>query len=264
MITSIKHPVAQEIRRHRNKQSRDNDKVFLLEDIIALRSAIKANWPIKTIIMKDKPDIATEVETKADTSADSEVDIKSDYKMSTGILKKIYKSGKLPDYVAIAYQKTHKLKDIKVGDPILILDSVNHAGNIGTIIRSAIAFCIDNIIIIGDTDIYARNTIRGSREAFFNCKFYFCEPSEILFFISSNKYNLIATSSHANTQLVTLPTENIAIVLGNESTGVQDIFIDKCDHLVKIPQSDKVESLNVAVAASIMMYNIMLALKNEE
>jgi len=139
----------------------------------------------------------------------------------------------------------------------ILLDTVQDPGNVGTIIRSAHAFGICGVILTeGCADIYNPKSIRASMGAIFKQRIFNLDLNKInalknkglRFICASNDKNAI---EYDKTDL-----KNTIIIIGNEGQGIKDEFHEICDEIVKIPVVDDCESLNAAVAASILMREI--------
>lgn len=152
------------------------------------------------------------------------------------------------------YDLLEEIKNEK--NNILILDKVQDPGNLGTIIRSCNAFNIDIIICTKDTaDVYSPKTVRSTMGGILNTKIIYEEDIEFIKILKSYGYNIVTTSLQAKESLETINyNEKYAFIMGNEANGVSKELEENSDISVKIPMSDKIESLNVGVATSIILY----------
>ncbi len=146
------------------------------------------------------------------------------------------------------------------GKFVLLLDHLQDHGNVGAIFRSATAFGIKDIAFTHDADPYFKKTIDASRGTVFRSKIKRYPSTKDALTHLKKSYQIIATSPRG-TQLQSLaPLQNkpIVLVLGNETSGVQQEILDQADLVVQIPMSSAVESLNVAVFAGLSMYELKL------
>ncbi|MGM0496139.1 MAG: TrmH family RNA methyltransferase [Bacillota bacterium] len=151
--------------------------------------------------------------------------------------------------------KIHKLN--KLTNKILLLDRIQDPGNIGTLIRSAIAFGYHTIILDQCVDIYNPKVIRATQGAIFRINVI---NEEISAFIQKNKdYYFLATNLNSNNYLKNfkINSKKVGLILGNEGSGVRDNIISLANDDVKI-RMGKMESLNVSIAGSILMYGLKL------
>lgn len=154
---------------------------------------------------------------------------------------------------------TDLLKNIKNNEKIIVLDMVADAGNMGTIIRTAVSFNVKNIICIkGCVDIYSSKVVRSAMGALQKINIYYLDYNELELLkinLKQNGYELIATDLKADKYINKCKISNKYVyVLGNEANGVSDRIKDICDGYIKIPMEKTQESLNVGVAAAILMY----------
>lgn len=140
---------------------------------------------------------------------------------------------------------------------ILIVDNVSDPGNLGTLIRSALAFSFDGIILSYETvDIYNEKVIRATQGAIFKLPIVRKDLLLEIKILKEKRVRTFATAFNQNSKIIH-EVENVdqmAFIVGNEGAGVRKELIELCDDSVIIPMSDSVESLNVGVAGSILMY----------
>ena len=143
------------------------------------------------------------------------------------------------------------------GQKLLILDSIQDPGNLGTIIRSSVAFNIDTIIINDRcADIYSDKVIRSSQGMIFKTNIVKRDLSEFLKGIKG-KTPIFGTKVTDGKDLKTLEKiSEFAIIMGNEGSGVDPKLLDLCDEYLYIPMNKNCESLNVGVATSIILYEL--------
>jgi len=152
----------------------------------------------------------------------------------------------------------------------LLLDRVMDPGNMGTLIRSAVAFGLDGVLMHGDcVEVFNPKTVRATMGALPFCRFAAVPPvagrphfvsnvwktgDEIFQSLETLGYDLIATAMTGGENLhgMTFGPKNV-LVIGNEANGVCDEILQKANRRLSIPMSGKVESLNAAVAGSICM-----------
>lgn len=142
---------------------------------------------------------------------------------------------------------------------LAILDSVQDPGNVGTIIRTADACKIDGVILSnGCADIYNSKTIRSTMGSLFHLPII--AESDILNLLrelNQHGFRTIGGDVYGNEDCFELPVfRKTAIVIGNESNGLREEVKEILKHRVKIPMPGKSESLNAAVAAALLMYEI--------
>lgn len=223
----------------KEKKYRDEQGLFLIEGDHLINEAKKKNI-IKEIISTDKNEIA-------------------DFYVTPEVMKKISNQVSAPKTIAVCY----KLKEEEIKNRILVLDGIQDPGNLGTIIRSAVAFNFDTIVLSEDTvDIYNEKVIRASEGMIFNINFV---RTNIIPFLEKNKnnYDILITNVVKGENIKTIRlSQKIILVIGNEGNGVKEETKKYQNHFIKLNMNENCESLNAGVAASILMYEINEA-KNE-
>ena len=138
---------------------------------------------------------------------------------------------------------------------LLLLDEVSDPGNMGTIIRSALAFNFDGVIANRYcADYYNDKTVRASAGAIFNIALEKTSLIDRIVELKALGFTIIGTSLDKAIPVSKMPTfEKVALVLGNERAGVSSEVLEYCDMITKI-EADAFESLNVAMAATILTY----------
>lgn len=179
------------------------------------------------------------------------------YTVSSGIAKKITNTSYLVPVIGVAHlPEQHK----PVGNFILLLDNLQDHGNIGTIFRTASAFGIKEVAFTHDADPYFKKTIDASRGTIFRSRVYnYTSVKEAIAYLKQH-YQLVATSPYGKNlqSLAPLAEKPIALVLGNETDGIQQELLEAADLVVQLPMSSHIESLNVAVCAGLSMYELKL------
>ena len=216
------------------KKYRDKENLFIVEDDHLVNEALKTNC-VKEII----------------TIIDQEYDVPT-YIVTKEIMRKISSQVTIPNIIAICYKKEfHNLEG-----NIIVLDDIQDPGNLGTILRSAVAFNFPNIILSNNSvDIYNPKVIRASEGMIFHLNILRCDIKEFLNNLNED-YVKVTTSVKNGTNIKDIKAKKYAIVLGNEGAGVKDEISALCPKKVYINMQNNCESLNVGVAGSILMYEV--------
>lgn len=144
------------------------------------------------------------------------------------------------------------------GNRIVILDGIQDPGNLGTIIRSAVAFHVDMIILSPSTvDVYNSKVIRSSQGMIFHIPIIVKNLYEVIPELQEQRYTVYGTKVTHGKSLKELENcEKFAIIMGNEGQGVEEAILDLCDEYLYIEMDERCESLNVGVATSIILYEL--------
>ena len=171
------------------------------------------------------------------------------------IIKKISVSKNPEPVLGIAHLPQNK----PLGRRILVLDRVQDPGNVGTLIRTAIAFGFEDVMFLpGTCSPLNSKAIASTQGALFVANLVICESAEIGFeALRLSGAPVIGTALQGAQDLDSLtisPERGIALVLGNEGRGISQWVRERCEYLVRIPMAN-IESLNVGVAGGILMHH---------
>lgn len=139
---------------------------------------------------------------------------------------------------------------------ILVFDNIQDPGNIGTLLRSANAFNFKNILAINSCSIYNPKVIRSAKGSLFDLNIKTLNLADGELFLKENNYHVIGTNLYGDeVSELKFIKQKFALILGNEGQGMSKELIKLSQSNIKI-QTSNVESLNVAVAGSILMYEL--------
>lgn len=246
-ITSLKDERIQLAKSVNSQKGRIEKQKFLIEGLEAIDWAIDSGIELDFILISNKLKDFEEKYIKHTI-----------FKTSEGLLKKVTETNYVVPVIAIGNVR----KEIGNTDFCVVLDNLNDFGNIGTIVRTCHAFGINNIVSTkSDFDLFQKKTVDASRGRVFstNLKTY-KTPDETIKFLKENDYQIVTTSPRGTQlqSLVKLKDKPVALVVGNETLGASDEFMDNADITVQIPMYSEVESLNVGVATGISIYELKL------
>jgi len=141
---------------------------------------------------------------------------------------------------------------------VLVLDGVQDPGNVGTVLRTAEAFSTDCVVLVnGCADPYGPKTVRATMGAIFRQKIVQTTPEELVGMLARGGMKLYAAAlSDRAVSLRDLPLQNAAVAVGSEGSGVSQALLDLADGEVIIPMTGGAESLNAAVAAAILLWEM--------
>ena len=240
VYSSKQNPIIKEIASLKDKKHRYNLGLYIAEGVKMVNEAIENGVDIKYIVATEqalneiKPS-AYEVLTVTDT-----------------ILS--YLSEEMTPQGALA---VIKIPNLSVKAPVgnaLILDGVSNPGNMGTIIRTANAFGYKDLYLINCADPFSGKTVRSSMSGIYFVNLYKATYQDIKSILKG--YKIIVADMSGESLDDFKVDGNFAIAVGNEGNGISQELFDMADNVVKIPMDEHAESLNVAVASSIMMYKL--------
>ena len=231
MIESVNNEKIKNYAKLNEKKYRDSTNMFLVEGEHLVEEAFKNNIVVE----------AFSLDQRANT-----------IQVSENVMKKLSNLSTIPKIVAVCRKLDNK--DIKGN--VLVLDGIQDPGNLGTIIRSAVAFGIDTIIASKDTvDLYNIKVLRATEGMIFNIN-YIVGDLEVLL-TKLNNYQIFGTNvvNGVTPDKIEINT-NYALIIGNEGNGMRDYLLPFINKNLYIPMNNKCESLNAGVATSILLYEL--------
>ena len=253
-ISSKDNSLIKHIKRLKEKKYRDEYGEYAVEGLKLIKEAIQENADIRHIVVCDGCDNSEMIESHLKYEM-----ARLDFIYVPQNIFKLLSDVENPQGVLAVISKPNKESDINLNeDIILALDDIQDPGNLGTIIRSAVAFNVDTIIMSNNTvDLYNEKTIRASEGMIFNINIL---KEELISFINNLKkkdYKIFGTNVNGGKLVNNLELpKKYAIIVGNEGSGVKKEILDMCDEHFYVPMNLKCESLNVGVATSIILYEI--------
>ncbi len=146
------------------------------------------------------------------------------------------------------------------GNKFLLLDEVQDPGNLGTIVRSAVAFGIDTIVLSNNTvDLYNPKVLRSTQGMIFHTNIVSYDLIDVIAILKGMNITVYGTDVDDGVDVRTLSNDDkssFALVMGNEGNGVSKEVKELCDKNLYIKMNEMVESLNVGVATSILLYEL--------
>lgn len=174
------------------------------------------------------------------------------FSLPEALIKKITKIPSPPQFIAeVSIAPPSSLENLS---SLLILDRVTDPGNLGTLCRTALGLNWQGVFLIeGSCDLFNEKCIRASSGSCFSLPYRYGTSLELYDLLKKNRLTLYVADMKGEPLTPQLAKGSVALLLGNEGSGVDDEMKQK-GHLISIPLSEKVESLNVTSAASIFMY----------
>ena len=241
-ITSLSNPYIKDLSKLKDKKYLEKSDVFLVEGKHLVEEAYK-NGCLKQILSDDELLFIEGVDC---------------VKVTYDIIKKITDTVNPQNIIGLVSKFNNEI-DIENIKSVVILDGVSDPGNVGTIIRTAAGLGIDLVVLSNDSvDLYNPKVVRSTQGALFSMKILKCDIKKLILDIKKNGIKVFGTALDGSIELkkVSKP-DKFTIVLGNEAQGVKEEVLDLCDSKVKIEITDKVESLNVAIAGAIVMHYLI-------
>lgn len=239
VITSLNNEHIKEINKLKEKKYRDLTNTFIIEGEHLVQEALKKDLVKEIIALEDQ-------ELYQDNILITYV--------SKEVMKKLSSMDSYPKVIGICNKKEEE----KIGGKILILDDIQDPGNLGTMIRSSVAFNIDTIILSPKTvDLYNQKVIRSTQGMLFNINIIVRDLEGIIPKLKEDNYKIYGTKVENGKDVKEVQKEEkYALIIGNEGNGMSREVSNLCDEYLYIKMNENVESLNAAVAASILLYEL--------
>jgi len=231
---------------------RRKDALFLVEGQREIELALKGNFKLKAIYYC--PNLVSIKELNSLISEDVEYT-----EISSEVYEKLAYRSSTEGALAVFETKSNKLEDIKFSTEnplILIAEAPEKPGNIGAILRTADAAKVDAVFIANPkTDLYNPNIIRSSVGCVFTKQIATGSTSEIIDFLKKNNISIYAAALQASKPYNDIDfTKSAAIVVGTEATGLSEEWRENSTQNIIIPMSGEIDSMNVSVAAGILIF----------
>ena len=239
LITSLNNEHVKDLCKLNIKKYRDESNTFLIETKHLVLEAYKEGIIKELILEKDEI---------------FPLDVPITY-VTKQILKKISNTDSPSNFMAVVYKRKPPKE---IGEKILILDHIQDPGNLGTIIRSAVAFNIDTIVLSKDTvDLYNPKVVRANQGMMFHIDIVTKDLIPFIKELKEKDYKIIGTKVTNGKDVKEASIySHFALIIGNEGKGMSDIVDELCDEYLYIKMNSNCESLNASVAASILLYEI--------
>ena len=237
--SSISNSKIKDLKKLNSKKYRDLNGLFLIDGEHLVLEAYNSGYLDELILLE---------------GSSFSLDVKTSY-VSMEVMKYISNLDSPNGIMGVCRKKESSLS----GDRIVILDDIQDPGNLGTIIRSCVAFNVDTLVLSeGCVDLYNPKVIRSTQGMLF--KLNIIVVSNIVDFVNdlkSNNYVIYSTSVNGGNSLKSIEkSSRFAIIMGNEGNGVSEELNLLSDEYLYIDMNKNCESLNVAVATSIILYEL--------
>ena len=246
-IESKNNNLFKEIKKKKKKKHRIKSNKYLIEGLRFVEEAIKSKVSIDSIIF---------TESFKEKNPDLFLKINENIKliqMNETLLKQLCSTENPQGIVGVINMQN---KELKSGELVVLVDKVQDPGNMGTIIRTAHAAGAAGIVMTkGTVDIYNDKTLRSTMGSIFYIPIVEDNSLDFVKSLKKEGYKLVVSSLQGKNNFFEENLQGkVMIAVGNEGNGVSDEVYDIADIKVKIPMPGEAESLNVAVATSIMIY----------
>ncbi|MCQ2005572.1 TrmH family RNA methyltransferase [Rhizobium sp. NRK18] len=255
-VTSLSNPIVKDIKALAQKKERDATKTFLAEGLKLIIDAIELGWTIRTLAYakaaKGKPAVE---QVAAKTVATGGLVLEVSEKVMSSITRRDN-----PQMVAGVFEQRWlplaKVKP-KADETWVALDRVRDPGNLGTIIRTADASGASGVILVGETtDPFSMETVRATMGSVFAMPLIRATVDEFIAWKKTAGVSVVAThlAGAVDYRTIDYRKKPVVLLMGNEQSGLPDDLAGEADALARIPQQGRADSLNLAVATAVMLF----------
>jgi TrmH family RNA methyltransferase len=254
-ITSLQNPRVKQLVKLRDRRPRDEAGVFLVEGYREIRRALEKQVPLQELYVapewflgENEPELIARAE-----QAGARV-----FALSREAFAKVAYRERPDGLLAVAPQWKRALGDLALKpDPfLLVVEAIEKPGNLGTILRSADAAGCDAVIVCDPvTDIFNPNVVRASTGVLFSVPLVVGESAEVLAWLRGKNIRTVATTPAGQTLYTAADLRGpLAVVMGSEQYGLSEFWLKQADLPVRIPMAGQADSLNVAMATIITLF----------
>ncbi len=244
-ISSTQNNLVKYIVKLQQPKYRKIEKLVLLDGEKTIQGLIEQGVEFEFVFIKEENDLKTKVKTKNLVFVNDE------------ILKKISTTKSPVSSVGVVKEPVVDKNIFKKLNKIALIDGIKDAGNLGTIIRSAVAFSIDGIILFGDcVDLYNTKTIRSTTQNIFKIPIIHTNDIEFLRLLKNNHSFISTVVDSKNDFMKYNFPENFIIAFGSEANGICKEIEKISDVKLTFSMDNNVESLNLGICASIAFAKI--------
>jgi RNA methyltransferase, TrmH family len=254
-ITSLSNSTIKLIRTLQNRKNRKQLGLFFIEGIRQVGEAVDSNFPLQMILYCPAlltADYANEILENASRSGVELIEVSDEVFQSFSI-----KDGP-QGIAAVGYERYYKITEIKIEGLWIALENIQDPGNLGSILRSLDGAGGKGLFLVGQsTDPFHPTAVRSSMGAVFYTPIIQSSLSDFGNHVKNNDIFCVGTSCEtADSYKEQDYPETMILVMGSEQKGITNAMADVCEVLVNIPMTGRVDSLNIANAASIVLFEI--------
>ncbi|PRO64960.1 TrmH family RNA methyltransferase [Alkalicoccus urumqiensis] len=245
-ITSVHNPRIKAWKKLQRKRERDRSGLFLAEGRHLVEEALKSEVQVKVIIIEESVELPPEWQV-------SDVEV---IEVPEKVLRELAET-ETPQGMTAVCERPDRHNLLLESGRFLLLDRIQDPGNLGSILRTAEAAGMTGVIFgEGCADPYNGKVVRATQGALFSMHVQQMDLEEAVDLCRENGVPIFGTSLSGSTFTAIAPQDSFALLLGNEGEGVDEALLEKADQNLYIPIYGRSDSLNVGVAAGILIYHL--------
>ncbi len=257
-LTSLQNGQVKEAVKLQSRRKRDDEGLFLIEGYRELSRAVQSGVKIQKLFIcpslflgENEPELIEKIQDLGGEILDC----------TPSVFEKISYRDRPDGLIAVAFKMSFSLEDLTLSENplIVIAESIEKPGNLGSILRSADGVGADAVIVCDRcTDIYNPNVVRASVGTLFTRPVIEASGEETLKWLRQNDFRVVATSPVASATFTEADFSGpVAIAVGTEQLGLSTLWLNSSDIQVSIPMKGTADSLNVATATTLLLYEVL-------
>lgn len=261
-LTSLQNPKVKQVLHLRDRSGRDESGQFLIEGYREILRAVDGGWGMTTLFTCEELFLGTNEPALIRRLIDKKVQLIT---CSKAVFQKLSYRDRPDGLLAIAPQKRLQLSDletvfkVKKNPLFVVAEAIEKPGNLGTILRSSDAVGVDGLIVCDRcTDIFNPNVVRASVGTLFTVPTVEAKGEETLRWLKERGVVILAATPSAKEEFTKVDMDRpLAIAVGTEQLGLSDRWMNESSLQVRIPMCGVADSLNVAMAATLLLYEAL-------
>ena len=254
-ISSLQNPRIKQLVKLRDRRDRDEAGLFLVEGYREVRRALEKGVRLTELYVSPDWFLGENEPALIEQARQAGTQL---YELSKEAFAKCAYRDRPDGLLAVAPQWKHALADLKLGPQpfLLVVESIEKPGNLGTILRSADAAGVDGVIVCDAvTDVFNPNVVRSSTGVLFSVPIVVADSVTVHAWLKEKGIRAAATTPHTTAVYTNTDLRGpLAIVMGSEQYGLSEFWMKGADVLVRIPMAGQADSLNVAMATIITLF----------
>jgi TrmH family RNA methyltransferase len=254
-ISSLQNPRIKQLVKLRDRRPRDEAGVFLVEGYREIRRALEKAVPLTELYFSPEWFLG---ENEPALIAQAQAAGAQVFELTKDTFAKVAYRERPDGLLAVAPQWRRSLDDLKLpAKPLLlVVEAIEKPGNLGTILRGADAAGCDAVIVCDPvTDIFNPNVVRASTGVLFSVPLVVEESARVQGWLREKKIRSVATTPAADTLYTAADLRGpLAVIMGSEQYGLSEFWLKNADLPVRIPMAGQADSLNVAMATIITLF----------
>jgi len=261
-ITSLQNPRVKQVVRLRDRRDRDREGLFLIEGYRELSRALAGLQPITEVytcpefyLGSNEPRLLEQLAERCGAAIQP---------VSSQVFRKISYRDRPDGLLALAPRPQWGLDQLgsiegSVAPLFLVAQSIEKPGNLGTLLRTADAAGVTGVVVVDRcTDLFNPNVVRASVGTLFTVPIAEATSAEAILWFQQNGIRLVATTPDSSFDYTATDLSGpLALVMGSEQYGLDDRWLEKTDLQVRIPMAGQADSLNVATATAIVLFEAL-------